>query len=893
MLLANPVSSFQSVNTEPAGVPDLMGGFAVVYKSYRDVTGYGNLIAQYINAYGVPHWPQDGIPVCPVAAQQHRAQIARVGHQGFVIVWEDHRRGAERPEIRAQLLNPQGEAQWPAEGLLVAAGPDYPQTRPRILPDQSDGVLVLWEQPNYFTQQAGGQYRALYGQRLAADGSRLWGESGRAILEPDYDWRSLQLELAPGQGAVLVWAAQRNARWQLYAQRLDGDGNRAWATGGLPLASDPAINQQNPALLGDGFGGFVCAYERASLLTRGLDVYALRLNRSGEVVYDLPLGDSPEDQRNPRLCRKGSQAVAYWEDERSGERNIVAQSFDFGTGALRWPADGVSICALPGEQSQVQLMASPITGEQLAVWLDRRDADATLLFAQVTSLEGKPLLQADGIPVARGVVETNGFVSVPDERGGAWVVWLRKDGMYSYPHFQHIRPDDGLRYDLGGVPLFSIAENQGTQLAALTSTQAPDGSLYLAWEDYRNGPRNPDIYVQRLSDQGKPLWRQHGLPACAAPGAQRMPTLAANSRGVFVGWLDQRRHQQDADTLDVDLYVQFLSPEGQILWVLNGLPICVAPRSQNDLRLVPLGDTALRIYWADARFFNSQGFDIYLQEFDLQGNHRWPIDGQPIVQGTANQFAPQPALMGQQPVLLWQDNRTGFFNHYFQPLLPDGRPDPAQPERNLTPYPAHMRFLSTLTGRDRSLIICWHDEQFQFNGAKVRLQSLGPGGSLQWPSRGQDLPGVTGQQLGAQLAPALSTNGVLVAWLSETSPKSQRYHYRVQALSAGGVAQWPQPGAQAATGLAEDADRHLLTTPDAVWLACVLPDHTGARSLRATALRHNDGAQRALWNLDRGFNAVNETELLPLAGGRVGLLWIEQSSFDGQCRLYLQPLSLD
>ncbi len=57
-----------------------------------------------------------------------------------------------------------------------------------------------------------------------------------------------------------------------------------------------------------------------------------------------------------------------------------------------------------------------------------------------------------------------------------------------------------------------------------------DGGAILVWTDYRNGSTS-DIYAQRISAAGVPLWTPKGVPVCTAADYQTNPTVVSDGAG--------------------------------------------------------------------------------------------------------------------------------------------------------------------------------------------------------------------------------------------------------------------------------------------------------------------------------------------------------------------------
>jgi hypothetical protein len=111
------------------------------------------------------------------------------------------------------------------------------------------------------------------------------------------------------------------------------------------------------------------------------------------------------------------------------------------------------------------------------------------------------------------------------------------------------------------------------------------------WVDHRNYDyatfNNTDIFAQRFSAAGAPLWPSDGLPICVLPGMQDNPRLVTDGGGgAIMVWKDCRDYlDRDACYDGADIYAQHVTAKGQFRWRLNGVPVTKALGSQG----VPYG----------------------------------------------------------------------------------------------------------------------------------------------------------------------------------------------------------------------------------------------------------------------------------------------------------------
>ena len=154
------------------------------------------------------------------------------------------------------------------------------------------------------------------------------------------------------------------------------------------------------------------------------------------------------------------------------------------------------------------------------------------------------------------------------------------------------------------------------------------GGTIAVWEDNRNG--STDIYAQRLSATGNLLWAVEGIPICTATFNQLNPKIVTDgASGAVISWIDDRN---GAGAGSYDIYAQRINASGIVQWVTDGLPVCTATGTQNNQQMLADNSGAM-IVWSDGRG-GSANADIYAQRLDQVGTPLWTIDGTTAVSYT-------------------------------------------------------------------------------------------------------------------------------------------------------------------------------------------------------------------------------------------------------------------
>ena len=117
-----------------------------------------------------------------------------------------------------------------------------------------------------------------------------------------------------------------------------------------------------------------------------------------------------------------------------------------------------------------------------------------------------------------------------------------------------------------------------------------------------------DLYAQKISAAGEPLWEKPAVGVAVMVREQRFPQAVADGKGgVFVGWQDSRRG-------DIDVYVQHLDDKGKESWPRGGVPL-TGPRDQYLVAMTADMKGGVWLTWYEPRFQESyETFSLHLDE---------------------------------------------------------------------------------------------------------------------------------------------------------------------------------------------------------------------------------------------------------------------------------------
>jgi hypothetical protein len=416
-------------------------------------------------------------------------------------------------------------------------------------------------------------------------------------------------------GTIMTWVDYRNNNSDIYAQRMSASGLPLWGTDGIPVCSLPGI-QNAPAIAADGKGGALITWEdyRNNDIP---DIYLQHIDSSGAGLWatnGIAVCTAAGQQTLPGIAADGfGGALVVWTDQRADTASDVYMQRVSGTGAALWTPDGVSVSAAADYQLS-PVLVSDGKGGAIVAWADWRAANSDL-FAQRLNAAGQPMWQTDGTPLCTAPYSQILPVIVADNAGGAIVTWMdRRGGTFADIYAQRIDSTGGVLWSVNGNVVTSAYNDQEYEGVCTDGA----GGVIVTWQDRRNSA-SADVYAQRMSADGSPLWTPNGVPICTAAGEQENLFITEDHEGgAIIAWDEQR------GSTGFDVYAEKINSLGTLLWMPDGVSVTVATGDQTFPRVFADSSGSVVIAWFDTR--GGDG-DIYAQ-------HEYPDGMLPIRLGS-------------------------------------------------------------------------------------------------------------------------------------------------------------------------------------------------------------------------------------------------------------------
>jgi len=243
-----------------------------------------NLFAQKIDSSGESLWGQSGLLVCDGFSSEPKVIADNSG--GAVLAWyhekQGERGGSEiSPQIYSQRMSPEGNILWQPEGVPVSIGSQVMLGQPRLVSDDSGGAIVFWE-----------SRVSIYAQRINATGNALWPEGGIQVWDGEGTPRSPYYSVASdgSGGAIVAWNyVEKGKRGgespTLRGQRLAADGEKLWGDDGMLVSTDIKGLSGGVVISHDGLGGALIAWGVGKGLYKPDKSYVQRIDVRGNRLW--------------------------------------------------------------------------------------------------------------------------------------------------------------------------------------------------------------------------------------------------------------------------------------------------------------------------------------------------------------------------------------------------------------------------------------------------------------------------------------------------------------------------------------------------------------------------------------------------------------------------------
>jgi hypothetical protein len=184
-------------------------------------------------------------------------------------------------------------------------------------------------------------------------------------------------------------------------------------------------------------------------------------------------------------------AILAWQDQRNASADIFAQRVT-GGGVPLW-GGGIAMCT-NGQTQTKPVISTDGAGGAIVAWIDHRSGNGAIYAQRVMPSRDVPWTE-DGVRLTGDETQPYQPVIAADGSGGAVVAWWQQSSAGSFDVIaQRVDGSGVVPWDAGGVPVCTHPGTSSTPRIAADS----QGNAIVAWEDYRIGSPNSDVYLQRI-----------------------------------------------------------------------------------------------------------------------------------------------------------------------------------------------------------------------------------------------------------------------------------------------------------------------------------------------------------------------------------------------------------
>ena len=338
----------------------LRNEYLTVWADYRDLQDY-DVFYRRVSAAGAALAPEF-ILASAAALYGEPAVAHNTVADGYLVVWQEVTSPGSGFEIYGRRLS--GALEPLATPILVSRDTGtVNEGRPRVVHNPvANEYLVVW---HAFT---GGAWR-IWGQRLSAAGALLGGNIPVSDSLGSAQNPRAALNRQSNQYEV-IWQDARNARVDVYGQRLGATGSLAGPN--YPISEAAGDKNKCDLAYSLAHDEFLVVWGDAR--AGGNDVWAQRLDGAGALLgAPFAVADGAAGESSPVVGydhQSQEFLVAYW---------VLNQSTDYDVWARRVPCVGLpTVPAFPLSgalevQSRCELAHNDLTTEFLVVWQDFRN----------------------------------------------------------------------------------------------------------------------------------------------------------------------------------------------------------------------------------------------------------------------------------------------------------------------------------------------------------------------------------------------------------------------------------------------------------------------------------------------------------------------------------------
>ena len=636
-----------------------------------------------VMADGTMPWGEgvNGIPICTEGYGQYDIVVCPdMTTGGMYCAWEERLDVGDR-DIYMQRISGDGSMLWQTNGIPICDA-YLKQQRVKIAVSFSDssqdGVVCVWDDAR--STEACDE---IYAQKIAHDGTALWGENGVLVYGNDCPGgtdayrRSDCISTDFVGGAIISWSDYRNSDetnpfQDLFSVRLNDQGINQWTNCGVTIA--------------DGYGEDINAVvtcdeasETADFIFLNTDycqqtIQHKRLSAANGTIlleHESIFSESPNgDAESPQAISMGGEraAIVWIDSRREGSYSGLSLYYQIvaADGTLERPVNGSAAVTFESDYRLPSfdpfILASDNRGGfYLSFTVYSPIDNAIQIRLSRIDQSGEIANDSAGTVVSGSFLGIEGSSICSDGADGCFVSWSEWNCFSDYTLDTYVRHFDENCNRTWESP---VQISESGVLATLVKQMIPslDGCCIVVWAS--ETATEIRLHATRVCMDGTIDW---SIPICSNYEPLTEPNcISDDNGGAFIAWIDERYENL------YDVYVQHLDADGSELWEHQGLRVSFAGAATVAFKYPNLAyssEYGLYVVWEEKRFGNRQ---ICAQRFDETSHSLWDYDGIIVCDVPGLQNSTSISLNDHGGFFaVWRDRRDFYSDIYGSSILPN------------------------------------------------------------------------------------------------------------------------------------------------------------------------------------------------------------------------------
>lgn len=551
-----------------------------------------------------------------------------------------------------------------------------------------------------------------------------------------------------------------------------------WAENGIPIRQGLNIEwTRASASLDD---GVVVVWSDTQ--DGGRDLVAQKIDINGNNMWgenDLVIDNKVNRQEDPVIIRTTDNCVIVaWVDYSADEAGDVYAQKISSDGNLLWATGGINLCNAEHEQKSLNIVPDQ-NGGALVIWLDSRSGNQSHIYGQHLSSDGSLLWASNGILLSDQIGDQTSHTFWEDGQGGAILVYVNKvtdKNIFA----NRINGDGTLEWGNHIVICDADLDQESPKI-----TPDGTGSFIVTWRDLRN-TNHGAIYAQRLNLDGTFAWNNELIVSDGDFDHKNPRITYAGDNATIVVWEDGRN-----DPNYMDLFAQKISNSGNLIWGTEGVAIATENFHQKNPRIISDVNGGAYIVWDDGRNNDHPNEDIYIQHVLTDGTFDFENNGKVVCNAVGQQYSALARKVNDDVFIIWGDKRSGSDAMYSQILNASG---------NFVLEDNGVELKSGLSGdaenlitlkRDDKIYMVWTDTRKGSFGKQIYMQIIDGDGNNLLAENGVEIADNV-SEVQVYLSIALAPNdGIVTTWIKLQEGFNQVY---AQYITDDGTKQWGENG---------------------------------------------------------------------------------------------------